>query len=66
MKCEKYGHQSRSCRKTIAPVNMETNTTCEFCQRLDHVITNCPYKREYEAKAQGNEREESTDTVGLH
>lgn len=69
-KCKLYGHIAANCQSNVAMVNTNQNNgiKCRFCQRLDHLIGDCLYKREYEKglQQQGNEQAESTDTVGLH
>lgn len=61
-KCQRYGHASGNCRANVAMI--DSGMKCRFCQRIDHNIENCVYKKEYEENLQaGNETGGPTDTV---
>lgn len=69
--CNKYGHSTRDCRQRVNVAVVENrNELCHFCQRTDHSIEACLYKRDYESRMinvpqLGNEERASTnDTVG--
>lgn len=57
-KCNRYGHQSRYCQVVVAVVEQQNSIRCRFCQRDNHTIESCVFKKDYErdlALAQGNE-----------
>lgn len=64
--CKRYGHVARNCQDVaMVSLNQNNGMKCRFCQRLDHIIDDCLYKRDYEngLRQAGNDQMGPTDTV---